>query len=76
MKTGDMVLQSEFVASWVNGKRLAFIGDGDAISVCVAYLKKRCIVDYGPSHIAIFDFDEGEHCRRRWVDLFLGLYHS
>jgi predicted methyltransferase len=36
MKTGDMVLQSEFVASWADDKRLAFIGDGDAISVCVA----------------------------------------
>ena len=37
MKTGDMVLQSEFVARWADGKRLAFIGDGDAISVCAAY---------------------------------------
>lgn len=58
MKTGDMVLQSEFVASWANDKRLAFIGDGDAISVCVAYLQKRGIVDYGPSRITVFDFDE------------------
>ena len=58
MKTGDMVLQSELIASWANGKRLAFIGDGDAISVCVAYLKKRGIIDYGPSEIVVFDFDE------------------
>lgn len=58
MKTGDMVLQSELVAHWANGKRLAFIGDGDAISVCVAYLKQRGIVDYGPSKIVVFDFDE------------------
>ena len=36
MKTGDMVLQSELIAKWADGKRLAFIGDGDAISVCVA----------------------------------------
>src|SRR5690606_20227942 len=41
MKTGDMVLQSQLVASWADGKRLAFIGDGDAISVCVALLKHR-----------------------------------
>ena len=41
MKAGDMVMQSEIVADWANGKRLAFIGDGDAISVCVAYLKAR-----------------------------------
>lgn len=58
MKTGDMVLQSEFVASWANEKRLAFIGDGDAISVCVAYLQRRGIVNYGPSRITVFDFDE------------------
>jgi predicted methyltransferase len=58
MKTGDMVLQSELVAGWAKDKRLAFIGDGDAISVCVAYLQKRGIVDYGPSEIVVFDFDE------------------
>ena len=58
MKTGDMVLQSEIVARWAKGKRLAFIGDGDAIGCCVAYLHKRGILDYGPSEIAVFDFDE------------------
>src|SRR5690348_8164978 len=58
MKTGDMVMQSEFVAKWADGKRLAFIGDGDAISVCVAYLHNRDIIDYGPSKITVFDFDE------------------
>ena len=58
MKTGDMVLQSEFVAHWARDKRLAFIGDGDAISVCVAYLRQRKIIDYGPSRIVVFDFDE------------------
>src|SRR3954465_1530565 len=58
MKSGDMVLQSELVARWANGRRLAFIGDGDAISVCVAYLRKRGIIDYGPSKIVVYDFDE------------------
>ncbi|HEV2491942.1 MAG TPA: bis-aminopropyl spermidine synthase family protein [Terriglobia bacterium] len=58
MKTGDMVLQSELVARWADGKRLAFIGDGDAIGVCVAYLHKRGIVNNGPSEIVVFDFDE------------------
>ncbi len=58
MKAGDMVLQSELVAWWANGKRLAFIGDGDAIGICVAYLHKRGIIDYGPSEIVVFDFDE------------------
>jgi len=58
MKTGDMVLQSELVARWADGKRLAFIGDGDAIGVCVAYLRNRGIIDYGPAKIVVFDFDE------------------
>ncbi len=58
MKAGDMVLQSEFVAKWADGKRLAFIGDGDAIGVCVAYLQQRGIIAYGPSEIVVFDFDE------------------
>lgn len=58
MKTGDMVMQSEFVASWADKKRLAFIGDGDSISVCVAYLHARGILGYGPSMTTVFDFDE------------------
>lgn len=58
MKTGDMVIQSELIADWANGKRLAFIGDGDAISVCVAYLRERGVLDYGPTRITVFDFDE------------------
>lgn len=58
MKTGDMVLQSEMIADWADGKRLAFIGDGDAISVCVAYLQARDVLNFGPSQITVFDFDE------------------
>lgn len=58
MKAGDMVLQSELIARWADGKKIAFIGDGDAISVCVAYLHHREILPYGPSEITVFDFDE------------------
>lgn len=58
MKAGDMVLQSEMVARWADGKRLAFIGDGDSISVCVAYLRQAGILSYGPREIVVFDFDE------------------
>ncbi len=58
MKAGDMVMQSEFIARWADGKRLAFIGDGDAISVCVIYLRARGILPYGPKHVTVFDFDE------------------
>lgn len=58
MKTADMVFQSEFIARWADGKRLAFIGDGDGISVCIAHLQGRSILPYGPSDIVVFDFDE------------------
>lgn len=58
MKAGDMVIQSEFVARWANDKRLVFVGDGDAISVCVAYLKNRGVFEYGPSKVMVLDFDE------------------
>jgi predicted methyltransferase len=58
MKAGDMVMQSEFVARWADGKRLVFIGDGDAISVCVAYMHSRGVLSYGPSKTVILDFDE------------------
>ena len=53
-----MVMQSEFIASWADGKRIAYIGDGDAISVCVAYLNARGILGYGPAMTTVFDFDE------------------
>ncbi|MBN8501385.1 MAG: bis-aminopropyl spermidine synthase family protein, partial [Sphingomonadales bacterium] len=58
MKSGDMVFQSEIVADWADGKRLAFIGDGDAISVCVAYMHASEVLPFGPAHITVFDFDE------------------
>ncbi len=58
MKTGDMVMQAEIVAEWANKKELAFIGDGDAVSVCVAYLQARGVLDFGPEKITVFDFDE------------------
>src|SRR5437588_11012887 len=48
MKAGDMVMQSEFVARWADRKRIAFIGDGDAISVCTAYPHHRAMLGHGP----------------------------
>lgn len=58
MKSGDMVMQAEIVADWADGKRLAFMGDGDAISVCVAYLQAKDLFSFGPKHITVFDFDQ------------------
>ncbi|MBN9546995.1 MAG: bis-aminopropyl spermidine synthase family protein [Alphaproteobacteria bacterium] len=58
MKAGDMVMQSELIARWADGKRMAFIGDGDAISISIAFLQERGILKYGPTKITVFDFDE------------------
>lgn len=58
MKAGDMVMQAEQVARWADGKHLAFIGDGDAISICSVYLKHRGILPYGPDKVTVFDFDQ------------------
>ena len=58
MKAADMVIQSEIIADWADGKSVAFMGDGDGISVCVAHLKEKGILDHGPSRIEVFDFDE------------------
>lgn len=58
MKAADMVLQSEFVAHWSKNRQLVFVGDGDSISICVAYLAARGLIDYGPSRITVLDFDE------------------
>lgn len=37
---------------------MAFIGDGDGISLCCTYLKQREILGYGPAEVTVFDFDE------------------
>lgn len=58
MKTGDLVVQSDTVARWADEKKLAFIGDGDAVGVCIAYLKQRTDAGLGPSKVTVFDFDE------------------
>lgn len=66
MKTGDLVFQSEIVASWAEDRRLAFIGDGGAISVCVAYLKHCGVLEFGPKKITVFDFDERSVQAVKW----------
>lgn len=48
MKAGDMVMQAEYMARRFDGKDLLFVGDGDAISLCIAYLQNRQCFSYGP----------------------------
>lgn len=58
MKAGDMVLQTSLIAQRFAGKKLVFIGDGDSISLCIAYLVHRKVLDKGPSEILVLDFDQ------------------
>ena len=69
MKSGDMLRQSEIVASWAYGQELAFIGDGDGISLTVAHLMNSNILPFGPTKITVFDFDERiVHSVKRFAD--------
>lgn len=58
MKAGDMVLQTSLIAQRFAGRKLLFMGDGDSISLCLAYLMKRGVLDAGPESILVLDFDE------------------
>jgi N4-bis(aminopropyl)spermidine synthase len=58
MKAGDMVLQTSLIAQRFAGRRLVFMGDGDSISLCLAYLVHREVLAEGPSEILVLDFDE------------------
>lgn len=58
MKAGDMIRQAVRVAEWSAGRRLAFIGDGDAIALSIAMLVKVGVIAVGPESITVFDFDE------------------
>lgn len=58
MKAGDMVLQTSLIAQRFSGRKLVFIGDGDSISLCLAYLMHREVLTEGPEEILVLDFDE------------------
>jgi len=58
MKAGDMVLQTSLVAQRFADRKLIFMGDGDSICLCLAYLMHRKVLEAGPSQILLLDFDE------------------
>ena len=58
MKTADMLLQTEHVGRLFEGKRVVFIGDGDAIGLCLVHLHNMQLVEHGPKNIHVLDFDE------------------
>ncbi len=58
MKTADMLLQVEHIGKWFDGKRIVFIGDGDAISLCSVHLHHKKLLKHGPKAVHVLDFDE------------------
>lgn len=58
MKAGDMVMQTSIIAQRFAGRKLVFVGDGDSISLCLAYLLHREVLSEGPQEILVLDFDQ------------------
>lgn len=58
MKTADMLLQTEHVGRLFEGKRVVFIGDGDAIGLCLVHLHTMGLLERGPTSVHVLDFDE------------------
>ncbi len=58
MKSADMLLQTEHVGRLFEGKRVIFIGDGDAIGLCLVHLHNQGLLEHGPQIVHVLDFDE------------------
>lgn len=58
MKTGDLVVHAELMARRFDGRNIVFVGDGDAIGLAIVHLMNEKVIDYGPSHVTVLDFDE------------------
>ena len=58
MKLPDMLLQAEVASRWFDGRRVLFVGDGDAIGLSVMHLSAQGLVPGKPSGIVVLDFDE------------------
>lgn len=58
MKHADMLLQIEHISKWFSGKRVIFIGDGDAIALGLAYLQKNEELESSIKEILVLDFDQ------------------
>lgn len=58
MKVADMVLQADYLAQKFDEMDVIFIGDGDSIALSALHLRKSGVIDYGPKHIDVLDFDE------------------
>jgi len=57
MKTGDLLYHLDLFAHLVAGKRVAFVGDGDAVGLALCYLASLDLVP-STAHCTVLDFDE------------------
>jgi predicted methyltransferase len=58
MKTADMLLQTEHVGRFFEEKCVIFIGDGEAIGLCLVHLHNQNLLEYGLKVVHVVDFDE------------------
>jgi len=58
MKAADMLLQVDHVSKKVSNRSCVFVGDGDAIGLCLVHLHSLQLIDDGPSEVLVLDFDE------------------
>lgn len=60
MLVGSQLTQAKLISEYVHNKRVVFMGDDDCMSLTLAVLAHANIGDIRPpSHITVFDFDEG-----------------
>jgi predicted methyltransferase len=58
MKLADMLLQAQMISKWFADLRVVFVGDGDAVGLCLSYLHELKQLDLGPKSVLVLDFDE------------------
>jgi predicted methyltransferase len=58
MKAGDFLLQLEHVSRHLAGRRVIFIGDGDAVGLGLVHLHAQGVLESGPASVHILDFDQ------------------
>lgn len=57
MKTGDMWKQAQHISHYFQNENVIFIGDGDAMSLCLMHLSRQGFLNLGPSSIQVLDLD-------------------
>ena len=58
MKVPDMLLQADLLGRWFAGRRVVFIGDGDAVALAYVHLTAMELLAGPPAHVTVLDFDE------------------